>query len=123
MILTMQRDRAASVACMATEDTVKLPCSVAHTCQSHTLMVDARCWPAGDSPAPFMPNLSFKSYSKDGSEAQGDSAQPIQPQPEEPAKQTNNGWAGVLGLSCWSCGCAVSVQQLSGLDVNILGPT
>ena len=62
-------------------------------------MVDARCWPAGDSPAPFMPNLSFKSYSKDSAEGQGDGAQqPIQPQPEETAKQTNNGWVGVLGL-------------------------
>jgi hypothetical protein len=70
-----------------------------------------------------MPNLSFKSYSRDGAEGQGDGAQPIQPQPEETTKQQNNGWVGVLGLSCWFCGSAVSVQQLAGRDVKMLGPT
>jgi hypothetical protein len=35
---------------------------------------------AGDSPAPFMPQLSFKSYSKDGADGLGDG---VQTQPEE----------------------------------------
>jgi hypothetical protein len=63
-------------------------------------MFGARCWPAGDSPAPFMPNLSFKSYSRDGAEGQGEGAQPIQPiQPEEENQQTPNGY--VLGNLRW----------------------
>lgn len=78
------------MACMVIEDTSALPCSIAQILGT-ILMVDAHCWPAGDSAAPFMPNLSFKSYSKDSAEGQGDGAQPIQPQPEEATKQQNNG--------------------------------
>jgi hypothetical protein len=52
---------------------------------------NVRWWLTGDSPAPFMPQLSFKSYSKDGADGLGDGAQ--QTQPEE----KRNGWVYYVG--------------------------
>jgi hypothetical protein len=73
----------------------------------------------GDSPAPFMPNLSFKSYSKDSAEGQGDGAQqPIQPQPEEATPQKQSGGipnvVKLLVLGAAAAGAVVVARQQRG---------